>query len=157
MWGSGSESHSVLSDCDPWGCTVHGILQARILEWVAFPFSRRSAQSRDGTRSPALWADSLPAEPQGSPRILEWVAYPFSRGSSRPRNWTGVSCSASGFFTTWAPRKALLYAYLTLNITATLCGCSTYCYNFQYSRCTVWYITCIITCTLHYIKNDDIF
>ena len=23
-----------------------------------------------------MWADSLPAEPQGSPRILEWVAYP---------------------------------------------------------------------------------
>ena len=27
--------------CDPIDCTVHGILQARILEWVAFPFSRR--------------------------------------------------------------------------------------------------------------------
>ena len=43
---------------------------------------------------------------QGSPRILEWVAYPFSRGSSQPRNWTGVSCIASGFFTSWATRKA---------------------------------------------------
>ena len=31
-------------------------------------------------RSPTLQADSLPAEPQGSPRILMWVAYPFSRG-----------------------------------------------------------------------------
>ena len=30
--------------------TVHGILQARILEWVAFPFSRASSQSRDGTQ-----------------------------------------------------------------------------------------------------------
>ena len=29
--------------CDPMGCTVHGILQARILQWVAFPFSRRSS------------------------------------------------------------------------------------------------------------------
>ena len=38
---------------------------------------------------------------KGSPRILEWVAYPFSRGSSQPRNWTRVSCTASGFFTTW--------------------------------------------------------
>ena len=33
--------------CDPMDCTVHRILQARILEWVAFPFSRRSSQSRD--------------------------------------------------------------------------------------------------------------
>ena len=33
--------------CDPKYYTVHGILQARILEWIAFPFSRRSSQSRD--------------------------------------------------------------------------------------------------------------
>ena len=31
-------------------CTVHGILQARILEWVAFPFSRGSSQPRDQTQ-----------------------------------------------------------------------------------------------------------
>ena len=39
---------------------------------------------------------------KGSPRILELVAYPFSRGSSQPRNWTGVSCTAGRFFTSWA-------------------------------------------------------
>ena len=33
--------------CDPMDCIVHGILQARILEWVAFPFSRASSQPRD--------------------------------------------------------------------------------------------------------------
>ena len=31
-------------------CTFHGILQARVLEWVAFPFSRGSSQSRDQTQ-----------------------------------------------------------------------------------------------------------
>ena len=41
---------------------------------------------------------------KGSPRILEWVAYPFSSGSSRPRSWTGVSCTAGGFFTNGAIR-----------------------------------------------------
>ena len=30
--------------CDPMDYTVHGILQARILDWVAFPFSRGSSQ-----------------------------------------------------------------------------------------------------------------
>ena len=49
--------------CDPY--TVHGILQARILEWVAVPFSRASSQRRNRTWAPALQADSLPAEPQG--------------------------------------------------------------------------------------------
>ena len=43
---------------------------------------------------------------QGRPRILEWVAYPFSRGSSQPRGWTGVSCIAGEFFTSWATREA---------------------------------------------------
>ena len=36
--------------CDPIDYTVHGILQARILEWVAFPFSRGSSQHRDRTQ-----------------------------------------------------------------------------------------------------------
>jgi len=43
---------------------VHGILQARILEWVAIPFSRGSSQPRIEPQSPTLQADSLPAEPQ---------------------------------------------------------------------------------------------
>ena len=33
--------------CDPMDYTVHEILQARILEWVGFPFSRGSSQPRD--------------------------------------------------------------------------------------------------------------
>ena len=36
--------------CNPMDYTVHGILQARILEWVAFPFSRGSSQLRDQTQ-----------------------------------------------------------------------------------------------------------
>ena len=52
--------------CDPMDYTVHGILQARILEWVAFPFSRGSFQPR----SPALQADSLPTELSGKPCML---------------------------------------------------------------------------------------
>ena len=37
-------------DCSPPGSSVHGILQAEILDWVAIPFSRRSSQPRDQTR-----------------------------------------------------------------------------------------------------------
>ena len=36
-------------DCSPPGSSVHGILQARILEWVALPSSRGSSQRRDQT------------------------------------------------------------------------------------------------------------
>ena len=50
----------------PW-TVVQGILQARILEWVAFPFSRGSSQPGIEPRSPTLQGDSLPAETQGKP------------------------------------------------------------------------------------------
>ena len=36
-------------DCSSPGSSVHGILQARLLEWVAFPFSRESSRTRDQT------------------------------------------------------------------------------------------------------------
>ena len=53
-------------DYSPPGSSVHGILQARILEWVWFPSSRGSSQPRDLIQgSPALKADSLPSEPPG--------------------------------------------------------------------------------------------
>ena len=45
-----SESLSHVWLCDPIGYTVHGILQAGILGWVAVPFSRGSSQPRDGTQ-----------------------------------------------------------------------------------------------------------
>ena len=47
----------------PW--TSSGILQAKILEWVAFPFYPGIEH-----RSPTLQMDSLPAEPQGKPNIF---------------------------------------------------------------------------------------
>ena len=48
---------------NPMDYTIHGILQARILEWVAFPFSRGSSQPRDQTQVSRIH--------KGSPRILE--------------------------------------------------------------------------------------
>ena len=41
-------------DCSPPGSSVHGILQARILEWVAIPFSRVSFRPRDQTHVPCI-------------------------------------------------------------------------------------------------------
>ena len=56
---------SCLTLCDPMDYTVHGILQARILEWVAVPFSGDLPNPGIEPRSPTLQADSLPAKPQG--------------------------------------------------------------------------------------------
>ena len=52
--------------------SVHGILQARILEWVAVSFSRGSSRPWDWTRSPALQADSVLSEPLGW-ALIQWL------------------------------------------------------------------------------------
>ena len=87
--------------CDPTDCTMHGILQARLLEWVAFPFSRGSSQPRDQTQSPTLQADSLPAEPQGKPqRTKARIKPPTLKGFSAVRWLSGTDSNlppAPGF------------------------------------------------------------
>ena len=67
-------TQSCLTLSDPMDYTVHGILQARILEWAAFLFSRGSSHPGIKPRFPALQADSLPAEPQGKPTTDENVS-----------------------------------------------------------------------------------
>ena len=77
----------------PHDYTAHGIFVVRILEWVAFPFSRASSQPRSPTL-PALQADSLPAEPQGKPKntwvgalsLLQWI-FP-----TQELNWGLLHC-----------------------------------------------------------------
>ena len=54
-------------DYSPPGLSVHGILQARILEWVAIPSLRDLPDPGIKPGSSVLQADSLPAEPPGKP------------------------------------------------------------------------------------------
>ena len=56
-------TQSCLTLCNPMDYTVHGILQARILEWVAIPFSRESSQPKDRTQVSCIAGEFLPAEP----------------------------------------------------------------------------------------------
>ena len=57
-------------DCSPPGSSVHGILQARTLEWVAVPFSRGSSQPRDRTQISRVAGGFFTAE-----RILYQLSY----------------------------------------------------------------------------------
>ena len=54
--------------CNRMDYTIHGILQARILEWVAIPFSRGSSQPRDQTQVSHVVGIFSPAEPPGKPK-----------------------------------------------------------------------------------------
>ena len=114
------------------GSNVHRILQARILEWVAIPFSRRSSRPRDQTQASCIagrffmvWVTREAGKVKViqacltlcnrhctvheilQARIPEWVAFPFSRASSQPRDQTQVFCTAGGFFTSWVTKEAL--------------------------------------------------
>ena len=123
-------------DWNPPGSSAHGILQARILESVAIPFSRGSSWPRIfrilyclsywriplHCGKPLKWSevaqscltlcDPMDCSLPGSiheifqARILEWVAISFSRGSSWPRDRTWVSRIAGRHFTVWATREA---------------------------------------------------
>ena len=75
-------------DCSLPGSSIHGIFQARVLEWVAIAFSDIRAAAAAAAKSlqscPTL-CDPIDGSPSGSPslgfsrpRILEWVAISFS-------------------------------------------------------------------------------
>ena len=102
----GSSVHGVLQARIPEWVAIpfHAILQARILEWVAIPFSRGSSQPQG--LNPGLTHCRWILYHQShlrSPRKLEW-SFPretefLLRGTSRPRDRIRVSCIAGGFFT----------------------------------------------------------
>jgi len=56
--------------CDPIDYTVHGILQARIMEWVAYPFSRGSPQCRNRTGVSCIAGGFFTLSYQGSPDTI---------------------------------------------------------------------------------------
>ena len=82
-------------DCSPSGSSVHGIFQARILEWVAISYSRKSSQPKDRTHisNPSLlrlqqWqADSLPLVPRGKPPGRSGIKGWIYRIAAERLNW----------------------------------------------------------------------
>ena len=78
-------------DCSLPGSSVHGVLQARILEWVAVSFSRGSSPSKYQTQVSALQADSFPYEPPGKPSVqMESVNFSPTPSSEHQVSWKSV-------------------------------------------------------------------
>ena len=83
LWSNQTESESARCqscptlcdpmDCSPPGSSVHGILQARLLECVAISFSWESSWPRDHTQISALQVDSLPRESPTEPAASPWT------------------------------------------------------------------------------------
>ena len=91
-------AQSCLTLCEPVDYTVHGILQASILEWVVYSFSRESSQPKLEPRSPALQADSLPAELHGKAieRLLLCIRHWPGEGNSNPLQYSCLENAVDG-------------------------------------------------------------
>ena len=97
--------------CHPTGCRVHGILQARALEWVAFPFSRGASQPTDQTQVSYIagrfftsWAPR--AAGQGKffhfkQPLNIWVSSSPSRVSTEAAGYRSLGRMTRGIATTW--------------------------------------------------------
>ena len=72
----------------------HGILQARILEWITFPSPGYLLNPGIEPRSPSLQADSLPAEPQGKPKNIRVGSLSLLRQiiPTQESNWGLLHC-----------------------------------------------------------------
>ena len=90
-------------DCSPLGSSVHGIFQARILEWVSIPFSRESSRPRDQT-----WVSCIAGR-----SLTIWVhqGNPFMVGIKT--NFYGVLlCSLSSFSNQILQKRQNLPSYI---------------------------------------------
>ena len=95
--------------------TVYVILQARILEWVAFPFSQGDLPNPGiKPRSPALQENSLPSEPQGKPKNTGVGGLSLLQQVFPTQELNRVSCIAGLFFTNWAIKEAPCLVLLSL-------------------------------------------
>ena len=86
-------------DCSLPGSSVHGILQARILEWIAISFSRGSSWPRDQTRVSCITGSFFTNEPPGKPWGDQTVVLYWFIGSTLSFVYwesIGVSCGSDG-------------------------------------------------------------
>ena len=83
-------------DYSPPGSSVHGILQARILEWVACPPPGDILDPGIKPRYPALWADSLPFESPGKPDYNQTCFWDELLIESYQRTWCNQEGNPKG-------------------------------------------------------------
>ena len=119
--------------CKPMFYTVHGILQARELEWVAIPFSRGSSQTKDRTQVSHIAGKFSTSEPPGKPKktgvgslsLLQWIV---------PTQESNRGLLHSGrFFTSWTTKRSLEYS---VQFSSVAQSCPTLCdpHGLQHTR-----------------------
>ena len=107
-------------DCSPPGFSVHGILQARILEWVAIFSSRGSSWPWDWTRASCTAGRFFTNEPPG--KLHFWIVLGISNFLGRlsslwdqlPQNWRENKIFTRQYLTAWFPNLlSSLHLYIS--------------------------------------------
>ena len=119
--------------CNPMDYRIHGSLQARILEWVAFPFSRGSSQPRDWTQVSCI----------AGRFFTSWAtrdAYPFSSGSflTQESNQGPLRCRRILYQLSYQGSPPLLKGFIKLFLSITY---------------TIILVSC--RCVTNYIKTEN--
>ena len=104
-----------LTLCDPMDYTVHGILQARMLEWVAYPFSRGSSQLRDRTQVSRIGVRLFTS---GATRALDFW---YSKANSGHASFPTTLLSSRFFFLKMKNVYFLNEEILEFNIKTAFC------------------------------------
>ena len=136
----GLVARSCLTLCDPMDCSqpgssVHGIFQARILEWVAMPSFRGIFPTQDQTHVSCIASRFFAAEPLGKHPLLPIQFSIFSRLSSEqagawPKSHLGPRCHLNS---TTFPREVCWYSFFTSRKIHLWPGCS-----FFFGHKTTW-------------------
>ena len=105
-------AQSCLTLCNPMDYTIHGILWAKILEWVAVPFSRRSSQPRDWNQVSHIagrffssWATGKPKNTGvGNLSLLQQI-FPIQESNQGLLHCRWILSHLSYCVPIWAPEK----------------------------------------------------
>ena len=120
-------------DCNTPGSTAHGILWARILEWVAMPFSRGSSLPRDETRCllyPLHWqTGSLPLVPPRNPILLNPTLFKNYEVTIFLQSYNVYKC----YFILSISHVFLLHFFLAEEKRHVLCSCVVFISTFKFS------------------------
>ena len=136
--------------------TVHGIFQARLLEWVAVPFSRGSSQPRDQTQVSHIAVRFLTSWPPRKPKntgvgslsLLQWIflTQESNQGLLLCRQILyQLSCQGSMY--------AHIYIYIHVHINAHICVC-VLSFSGISNSCNPWTVACQAPLSMQFSRQE---
>ena len=140
--------------CDPMDCSlpgssVHGISQARILEWVAIPFFRASSWSRDQTPISWIAGRFFTIEPLGKPYYLCVCVYMcIGEGKGYPLQYSGLENSRDCIWSMGSQRVGHDWVTFTIHI---------YAHTYTFSHPCMYHCVYALPPHTHHLHTQSLF